>query len=78
MIVKKELIIKNKGQENVPFFERLLSARDISRLDLEKNIFFDPYLMNDMEIAVFRIKQAVENKEKIMIYGDYDGGATRF
>lgn len=78
MIIKKELIIKNKGQENVSFFERLLNARGISQSDLEKNIFFDPYLMNDMEIAVFRIKQAVENKEKIMIYGDYDGGATRF
>lgn len=32
----------------------------------------DPYLLNDMEKAVSRIKQAVSNNEKVLIYGDYD------
>ncbi|TAL49347.1 single-stranded-DNA-specific exonuclease RecJ [Patescibacteria group bacterium] len=32
----------------------------------------DPYLMRDMERAVGRILQAVEDKEKILIYSDYD------
>ncbi len=32
----------------------------------------DPYLMTDMDLAVNRIVQAVELKQKIVIYGDYD------
>ena len=32
----------------------------------------DPFLMKDMDKAVSRIMQAVENEEKIVIYGDYD------
>lgn len=34
--------------------------------------FHDPYLLKDMEKAVRRIKQAISDQEKIMIYGDYD------
>lgn len=37
-----------------------------------RNDFYNPYEMPDMEIAVKRILQAIEKKEKIIIYGDYD------
>lgn len=33
---------------------------------------YDPYLLKDMEKAVVRIKQALQNKEKVIIFGDYD------
>jgi single-stranded-DNA-specific exonuclease len=34
--------------------------------------FHDPFLINDMETAVIRIKRAIEEKEPILIFGDYD------
>ena len=34
--------------------------------------FHNPYEMPDMEKAVNRIIQAIDKKEKIIIYGDYD------
>lgn len=39
--------------------------------DFEQDLH-DPYLMTDMKRAVKRLIKAVENKEKIAIYGDYD------
>ena len=56
----------------------ILVNRKISENELEvflnptRKNFHDPFLMPDMEIAVERIIQAINNKEKIIIYGDYD------
>ncbi len=36
----------------------------------------DPFLMPDMEIAIKRIESALGNKERILVYGDYDVDGT--
>lgn len=41
-------------------------------LNPTRNDFHDPFEMPDMNLAVDRIIKAIENKEKVIIYGDYD------
>lgn len=58
---------------------RMLVNRDLIKddkvnvfLNPTRRDFYNPFLMPDMDKAVNRIIKAIENKEKIMIFGDYD------
>jgi len=50
------------------------SAKDFFRPSLDK--LHDPFLMKDMDKAIARINLALHNKEKILVYGDYDVDGT--
>jgi len=62
---------------------KLLVQRGIYTFDDAKSFFrpdlsqlHDPFLIKDMDKAVDRLNKACENKEKILIYGDYDVDGT--
>jgi len=61
----------------------LLIQRDITTFDEAKDFFrpslshlHDPFLIKDMDKAVDRLQLAMQNGEKILIYGDYDVDGT--
>ena len=58
---------------------RILIERGITTEQQAKKFFsprlddlLDPFLMKDMDVAVNRLSDAIGNKERIMVYGDYD------
>lgn len=61
-------LLKNRGLENQETMYSFFNY-NLSRLH-------DPFLLKDMQKAVDRLKQAIENEEKIMIFGDYDVDGT--
>ena len=56
---------------------QILDGRDVTRIEdyisgPQDAKMHDPFLMKDMDKAVERLTQAVENGEQIAVYGDYD------
>ena len=71
------------GQRISPVLANLLVQRGIDTNEKASRFFnprleelHDPFLMKDMDRAVERIERAIKNREKIMVYGDYDVDGT--
>ena len=75
---KERAIAMASKLEIPPLLAMMLDIRGITKEEdvinflQENKDFSDPFLMKDMDKAVERITTAVENGEKICIYGDYD------
>jgi len=61
----------------------ILTQRGIEDFESSKTFFrpqltqlHDPYLMKDMDKAVIRISDAINRKQKILVFGDYDVDGT--
>ena len=66
-----------------PILCKLLQERGIHSAAEAKRFFrpqlndlHDPFLMNDMDVAVERLNLAMGRKERILVYGDYDVDGT--
>ena len=70
--------IESKYNLNKLLATILVNRNIITKKDIElflnptRQDFYDPFLIKDMDIAIKRIIKAIENKEKVTIYGDYD------
>ena len=79
-----EIVAKLSAEINVSeAIATILVQRGIDTFDKAKAYFrpqlsdlHDPFLLKDMELAYNRIKKAVNHKEKMMVYGDYDVDGT--
>lgn len=75
---KERAIAMASKLEIPPLLAMMLDIRGITKEEnvinflQENKEFSDPFLMKDMDKAVERITTAVENGEKICVYGDYD------
>lgn len=61
----------------------LLVQRNIDTFDKAKAFFrpqmshlHDPFLMKDMDTALSRVEKAINSKERILVFGDYDVDGT--
>ena len=76
-MIKKEWKTNNTTKTK-PLIERLLSVRGIPKeqeiefLNPLEMTLIHPNAFSDMQKAVERITKAIDNKEKILIYGDFD------
>lgn len=66
-----------------PILCGLLVARGVTTAAAARQFFrpklanlHDPFLMNDMDVAVKRLNKALGRKERILVYGDYDVDGT--
>jgi single-stranded-DNA-specific exonuclease len=68
--------IKNPHLDIDHLVESIYQSRGIkdykALFALNEQDFYDPYELNDMQKAVDRIMEAINNQEDILIYGDYD------
>lgn len=77
-LLGKKWIIQNQDV-GLDVVTKLLKNRDLDSEEKQK-VFFegglsslhDPFLLKDIKKAVDRIRQAIDKKEKVMIFGDYD------
>ena len=77
-LLGKKWVIQNEDQE-LNIIKKLLLNRNLETEEEQQRFFneqsddvHDPLLLKDIDKAVSRIKQAIADQEKILVFGDYD------
>nr|MBP9187877.1 DHH family phosphoesterase [Bacteroidia bacterium] len=81
---EKEIVENLSSAINVnKILSGVLAQRGIVTYEAAKKFFrpqyadlHDPFIMLGMDLAISRIERAIENNEKILVYGDYDVDGT--
>ncbi len=83
--IPEEDVVKSLSKElnTSPIISKLIAQKGIISFSAAKKFFrpslnnlHDPFMLKDMGKAVTRITSAIEKKESILVYGDYDVDGT--
>ena len=82
--VDEEIVMKLSRALNIStLLASLLVQREVNTFDEARSFFrpklselHDPFIMKDMDKAIYRIERALRNREKILVWGDYDVDGT--
>ena len=83
LVENKDCISLQETLNVSPLIATLLVQRGITDFEQAKRFFrpdinhlHDPFLMKDMSEAVERLSTAIDNNQRVLIYGDYDVDGT--
>ncbi|NSW54261.1 MAG: single-stranded-DNA-specific exonuclease RecJ [Anaerolineae bacterium] len=70
--IQQELSGYHRLLQQLLYNRGIVTKEGADRYVRQSGPLYDPFLLKDMETAVERLRQALQQRERIIVYGDYD------